>query len=203
LIIFRIAQGAAAALMYPQVISFIQVSFDQSERPRAFGYYAAIAGLASILGQVFGGFLLTANLFNTGWRSIFLVNVPIGIVVLPAALLLLRESKMPEAHRLDYGGVSLLTLTLFLLVFPLVLGEGAGWSWWMLIGLLDVFFTASSGNPLRAFVISILVIVLLSLGLSLSVLPLAGSHPLTTESEAFMHEQKEETERVHQREKRG
>ncbi len=122
--------------MYPQVISFIQVSFDQSERPRAFGYYAAVAGLASILGQVFGGFLLTANLFNMGWRSIFLVNVPIGIVVLPAALLVLREAKMPEAHRLDYGGVFFLTLALFLFVFPLVMGGSAGWPWWMLLCLL-------------------------------------------------------------------
>src|SRR3984893_5394048 len=121
LIIFSVAQGAAAALMYPQVICFIQVSFDQSERPRSFGYSAAVAGLASILGQVFGGFLLTANLFNMGWRSIFLVNVPIGILVLPAAFLLLRESKMPEAQRLDYGGVSLLTLSLFLFVFPLIM----------------------------------------------------------------------------------
>ena len=136
LIIFRIAQGAAAALMFPQVVSFIQVSFEQAERSRAFGYYVAISGLASILGQVFGGFLLTANLFNTGWRSIFLVNVPIGIVVLPAALLLLRESKMSEARKLDYGGVSLLILTLFLFVFPLVMGESAGWPWWMLMCLL-------------------------------------------------------------------
>jgi MFS family permease len=136
LIIARIAQGAAAALMYPQVISFIQVSFDQRERPRAFGYFAAIAGLASILGQVFGGFLLTANLFNMGWHNIFLVNVPIGIVVLPAALLVLRESKMPEAPRLDYGGVAFLTLALFLFVFPLVMGESAGWPWWILTCLL-------------------------------------------------------------------
>lgn len=136
LIIFRIAQGAAAALMYPQVMSFIQVSFDQRERPRAFGYFAAIAGLASILGQVFGGFLLTANLFNMGWHTIFLVNVPIGIVVIPAALLVLHESKMPEAPRLDYGGVALLTLALFLFVFPLVMGEGAGWPWWILMCLL-------------------------------------------------------------------
>jgi EmrB/QacA subfamily drug resistance transporter len=136
LIIFRIAQGAAAALTFPQVISFIQVSFDPGERPRAFGYYAAVSGFASILGQVFGGFLLTANLFNTGWRSIFLVNVPIGIIALLAALLLLHESRMSEARGLDYGGVSLLTLTLFLLVFPLVEGESAGWPWWALICLL-------------------------------------------------------------------
>ncbi|GLV55516.1 MFS transporter [Dictyobacter sp. S3.2.2.5] len=136
LIISRILQGASAALMYPQVMSFIQVTFTPAERPRIFGYYAAIAGLASILGQVFGGFLLTANLFDTGWRSIFLVNVPIGLLVFPAALLVLRESKVAEARRLDYGGVGLLTLALFLCVCPLVMGESAGWPWWMLLCLL-------------------------------------------------------------------
>lgn len=135
LIIFRIAQGAAAACMYPQVMSFIQISFDQHERPRAFGYFAAMAGLASILGQVFGGFLLTANLFNTGWHSIFLVNVPIGLVVLPAAALILRESRISDAPRLDYGGVFFLVLTLFLFIFPLVMGESAGWPWWLLVCL--------------------------------------------------------------------
>ena len=136
LIVFRIAQGTAGALMFPQVIAFIQVSFDPGERPRAFGYYAAISGLGSILGQVFGGFLLAANLFNTGWRSIFLVNVPIGLVALLAALLLIRESRTPKAHGLDYGGIVLLTLTLFLLVFPLIEGASADWPLWALICLL-------------------------------------------------------------------
>jgi EmrB/QacA subfamily drug resistance transporter len=136
LIIFRIAQGAAAALMTPQVISFIQVNFDPDERPLAFGSYGAVGGLASILGQVFGGFLLAANLFDLGWRSIFLVNVPIGIVTLLAAFPLIRESRQPQAHGLDYGGVALLTLSLFLLIFPLVLGGSAGWPLWALICLL-------------------------------------------------------------------
>lgn len=133
LIIFRIAQGAAAALMFPRVVSFIQVSFEQAERSRAFGSYVALSGLASILGQVFGGFLLAGNFYDTGWRSIFLVNVPIGIVALLAALLLLHESRVAEAHGLDYGGVAVLTLSLFLLVFPLVEGERAGWPLWLLI----------------------------------------------------------------------
>jgi MFS family permease len=133
LIVFRIVQGAAAALMFPQVVSFIQVSFEQAERSHAFGSYVAISGLASILGQVFGGFLLAGNFFDTGWRSIFLVNVPIGIVAGLSALLLLRESRVSEAHGLDYGGVALLTLALFLLVFPLVEGESVGWPLWLLI----------------------------------------------------------------------
>jgi EmrB/QacA subfamily drug resistance transporter len=136
LIVFRIAQGAAAALMTPQVISFIQVSFDPDERPLAFGSYGAVAGLASILGQVFGGFLLAANLFNLGWRSIFLVNVPIGIVTLLAAFPLIHESRQSETRGLDYGGVTLLTLSLFLLIFPLVLGGNAGWPLWAQLCLL-------------------------------------------------------------------
>lgn len=136
LIIFRIAQGITAALMSPQVISFIQVSFDADERPLAFGSYTAVAGLGSVLGQVFGGFLLTANLFNLGWRSIFLVNVPIGIATLLAAWPLLHETRFQkETRRLDYGGVALLTLTLFLLVFPLIVGGKAGWPWWAALSL--------------------------------------------------------------------
>lgn len=136
LIIFRIAQGAAAALMFPQVVAFIQVTFKAEERARAFGSYVAISGLASILGQVFGGFLLAADLFHTGWRSIFLVNVPVGIVALLAAWPLLRESRVADVRGLDYGGVTLLTLSLFLLVFPLVQAESAGWSLLLLICLL-------------------------------------------------------------------
>ncbi|QBD75455.1 MFS transporter [Ktedonosporobacter rubrisoli] len=136
LIVFRVLQGTTAALMTPQVISFLQVSFDSDERPLAFGSYAAIIGLAAVLGQVFGGFLLEANLFNLGWRTIFLINLPIGIIALCAALLLLPELRMPEAGNLDYGGVVLLTLALFLLIFPLVLGEGIGWPLWILLCLL-------------------------------------------------------------------
>jgi len=136
LIIFRIAKGIAAALMSPQVISFIQVSFDADERPLAFGSYTAVAGLGSVLGQVLGGFLLTANLFNLGWRSIFLVNVPIGIATLLSAWPLLRETRFQkETSHLDYGGVVLLTLSLFVMIFPLVLGGKASWPWWAALSL--------------------------------------------------------------------
>jgi len=143
--------------------------------------------------------------------------VPIGIVALLAALLLLRESRVSEAHGLDYGGVALLTLSLFLLVFPLVEGESAGWPLWLLVSFflsvpcLIVFLayehrTTRRGNPLRAFIISILAIVLLSSGLSLSVLPLAGSRSPTTENEALTpkqelaHEPEEGMEQVHLKE---
>ncbi len=136
LVIFRIVQGVAAALMFPQVVSFIQVNFEADERARAFSYYVAISGLASILGQVFGGFLLAANLFDTGWRGIFLVNVPVGVVAGLSAWPLLRESRGVQMRGLDYGGVALLTLSLFVLIFPLVQAESTGWSPWLLICLV-------------------------------------------------------------------
>ena len=136
LISFRVLQGGAAALMFPQVLSFIHVTFEPAERPRAFGYFTAVTGLGSILGQVVGGFLLTANLFHLGWRSIFLVNVPIGILALLAALPLLRESRGTEARRLDVGGIVLFIFALFLLVFPLVEGGNAGWPLWALLCLV-------------------------------------------------------------------
>lgn len=136
LIIFRVLQGCGAALMFPQVLSFIQVTFEPAERPRAFGYFAAVNGLGSILGQGLGGLLLTANIFNMGWRSIFLVNVPIGIIALLAAFPLLSESRKAEASDLDTGGAILLVCSLFLLVFPLVVGGNAGWPLWTIICLI-------------------------------------------------------------------
>lgn len=135
LIVFRLAQGATAALMAPQVISLIQVSFAPKERPIAVSAYATTLGLASLLGQIMGGALLAANLLNMGWRSIFLVNIPLGLAVLIAAGVMVRESSKPGVHTLDYGGVALLTLALALFIFPLVLGSSAGWPLWTKVSL--------------------------------------------------------------------
>lgn len=136
LIIFRIAQGATAALMTPQVISFIQVSFISRERAAAMSAYGATLGLASILGLIVGGGLLAANLLNMGWRSIFLINVPLGLLVLITTGLMVSESKEPEARSLDYGGVVLLTLALSLFIFSLVLGGNTGWPLWTRLCLI-------------------------------------------------------------------
>lgn len=137
LIVFRVAQGAVAALMVPQVLAFIQVSFDPLERPLAFSAYAATLGLASILGQLLGGVLLAVNLLGLGWRSIFLVNVPVGLVVWLAALLVVRESRRTSVRsHLDHGGMTLLTLALALFIFPLVLGSSTGWPLWTWLCLL-------------------------------------------------------------------
>ncbi|MGA8082607.1 MAG: MFS transporter [Candidatus Nitrosopolaris sp.] len=89
--------------------------------------YGTALGIAAIAGQILGGFLLQANLFNLDWRLIFLVNVPIGIGTLIAALFIVCESKSEKPIRLDIGGAAIMSVILFLLLYPLIEGRGAGW----------------------------------------------------------------------------
>jgi EmrB/QacA subfamily drug resistance transporter len=134
LIAARVFQGLMAALMYPQVLSVIQVSFPPRERGAAFGVFGGVIGVASISGPLLGGLLIQADIHIGGtallWRPIFLVNLPIGIGAIIAALVYLRESRAPSAPRLDIPGVVLATIGLFLIAFPLVEGRDAGWPIW-------------------------------------------------------------------------
>jgi len=127
----RLLQGIGAALLFPQVFSVIQVFLPtQGERQRAFGLMGAVIGLATIVGQLVGGLLIQINLLGLGWRPVFLVNVPIGLVALAAAARLIPESRAPAGRRLDLGGVALLTVALALLMVPLIEGREAGWPAW-------------------------------------------------------------------------
>ncbi|HEX5506071.1 MAG TPA: MFS transporter [Thermomicrobiales bacterium] len=146
LVAARVAQGLAAALMAPQVLSVIQVTFPPAERSRALGVYGAVFGFAATAGQVLGGLIVRADLFGLTWRPVFLVNVPIGLATFAAAASLLAESRSATAPRLDLGGVGLLTLGLGLLAFPLIEGRNAGWPAWAPLGLL------AAGPVLAAFV---------------------------------------------------
>jgi EmrB/QacA subfamily drug resistance transporter len=130
LILFRVIQGLGSALMVPQVISIIQVSFLPKEKPVAFSLYGAVVGFASVFGQILGGLLIGSNFMNLGWRNVFLVNVPIGVIALIASIALVRESYASGTKKLDMLGVGLLTLGLVLLTYPLSTGEDAGWPWW-------------------------------------------------------------------------
>ncbi len=126
----RLVQGFGAALMSPQVLSIIQVTFPESERSSALSVYGAVIGVASLAGQALGGFLIRANLFGLGWRIVFLVNIPVGIAALIAARPLVRETRSPTALKLDLGGVAIISAGLFLLTFPIVEGRDAGWPPW-------------------------------------------------------------------------
>jgi len=175
LILGRALQGIAGALLFPQVLSVIQVSFPVRERAKAFGLFGMIIGTASFSGNVLGGLVVSANLFGLKWRPTFLVNLPIGIITVLAAIRTVRESRSPKARKLDLGGVAILTGALVLLLYPLVEGREAGWPPWtyaslaaavMLLVLFVLYeqgVTRRGGSPLvelslfhdRAFVIGL------------------------------------------------
>lgn len=160
LIAARAIQGIAGALMYPQVLAVIQVTFSGQERTRALGIFGAILGLAAIAGQIIGGLLLAANVLGLTWRPVFLVNVPIGVIAAIAAVKLLPGDHPDGSVRLDLGGVGLVTVALLLLAIPLLAGRDAGWPPWMIACLIAavpagaVFLryerglAARGGNPL-------------------------------------------------------
>ncbi|WP_214316540.1 MFS transporter [Nonomuraea sediminis] len=130
LVVSRLAQGLGAALMVPQVVAVITVLVPERERHRAFGVLGLVMGLATIGGQLVGGLLIGADLFGSGWRPVFWINVPIGLVTLLLAARYVPESRAARARRIDVAGVALLSAALFLLVYPLIQGQDAGWPWW-------------------------------------------------------------------------
>src|SRR5215469_10282435 len=130
LIIIRIFQGAAAAIMFPQALAIIQATFTSKQKD------VAIIGIGAVAGQLLGGFLVQTNLFNLDWRLIFLVNVPIGIGTLIAALRIVHESKSEKSVGLDIGGTAIISVILFLLFYPLIEGRDAGWPLWMYISII-------------------------------------------------------------------
>ncbi|GGO95498.1 MFS transporter [Wenjunlia tyrosinilytica] len=135
LIASRLVQGLFSGLMFPQVLSIIQVSFTEKERPKALAFYGATIGLGTVLGPVLGGWLIELDILGTDWRSIFYVNLPIGLLALFLGAVKINESSSPEASRLDPIGTVLLTTGLFLLILPLVIGRENDWPTWSLVSL--------------------------------------------------------------------
>ena len=137
LIVARVAQGVGSALMVGQVLPGIALTFSGTARARALGRYAMTLAGSAVVGQVLGGVLVAADLFGTGWRPIFFVNVPVGAVLLLAAARFLPDRRPdPEARRrLDLPGVTILSVTMLLIVLPLVLGRDEGWPPWTWLSL--------------------------------------------------------------------
>jgi EmrB/QacA subfamily drug resistance transporter len=130
LIAARIAQGAAAALMVPQVLSIIQVMYAPRDRGKAMAAFGGLAGLATVGGPILGAVLTEGDVGGLGWRLIFLVNVPVGVLALLAAAAVVPESRADRADRLDLPGVALVTLGLLMLVYPLIRGRELDWPAW-------------------------------------------------------------------------
>ncbi|WP_282779002.1 MULTISPECIES: MFS transporter [unclassified Nocardia] len=162
LIAARALQGGAAAVMVPQVLATLYVSFDGAARAKAFGLYGLIMSLGGVLGPVLGGVLTGADLFELGWRSIFLINIPIGLAAVALGLRFIPESSDPHARRLDPLGILLCSSGLLLIVYPLTVGGQYHWPAWsvaMMIGgvaVLTAFVAhqrtkiAGNGSPLLA-----------------------------------------------------
>lgn len=131
----RFLQGFAAALAFPQVLALVQVNFPEHERPKALAYFGFAVGLASIAGQLLGGVLIELDLFGWGWRTLFLINLPVGGLALWIASRTLHETRSPRPPKLDIAGVAIATLALSLLLVPLVEGYERGWPGWAFVML--------------------------------------------------------------------
>ncbi len=128
----RVLQGTFAAVMLPQGFGIARDLFTQSEMAKAWGVFGPIMGLSAVLGPIVGGTLLDADLFGTGWRSIFLVNLPLGVAAFVIALRFLpRSPRAEQTVTLDVPGLVLAGSGVFTLVFPLVQGRELGWPTWL------------------------------------------------------------------------
>ena len=131
----RIVQGAAGGLMVPQVFTGVQQYFTGAARAKALGAQAIVLAGGAVAGQALGGVLVSANLLGTGWRPIFLINLPIGIAALLLGLRYLPVDAPGARRRIDVPGVAVLSAALLLVVVPLVFGRDAGWPWWTWVSL--------------------------------------------------------------------
>jgi MFS family permease len=156
LIAARAAQGALGAIMLPQVFGLIRDLFEAHEMGKAFGVYGPVMGLSAMLGPIASGGLIGADVFGTGWRMIFLVNVPVGLaaLVLGARLLPVGAASLSAGAagagaasagaasaggsgrragrgQLDLAGAGLAAVAMFGLVFPLAQGHALGWPAWL------------------------------------------------------------------------
>lgn len=128
LILARLAQGASAALMVPQVLATIHVLFNDAARPRAFAVYGIVLGLAGAVGFLLGGVLVSLDPAGLGWRGVFFVNVPAGALITAAAWRLVPRTGAGREAVLDIGGAALLFAGLLGVIGPLLFGREAGWT---------------------------------------------------------------------------
>ncbi len=149
LIAFRLLQGVGAAVMVPQVMSLVQRTFTGAARARALGLYSAVVAGGVAVGQVVGGVLISADLFGTGWRPVFLVNVPIGLVLLLFSRRLLPVLPGDGSRRFDLVGLVVLAAAIGTLVVPLVLGHELGWPvWgWVMLAVSGLLFALFGLHP--------------------------------------------------------
>lgn len=139
LVAARVVQGGFAALMIPQGLSTLQALYSPKERVPIYGIIGGVSGLAAVIAPVLGGWLVTADVAGLGWRSIFLLNVPVGIAIFALAARFVPNTTSPHPLRLDILGVVLLSGSLLGMLYPVVEGRALGWPAWLwLVGAAGV-----------------------------------------------------------------
>ncbi|MEO3402603.1 MFS transporter [Mucilaginibacter sp. CAU 1740] len=138
--ITRFFQGLSASFMVPQTIAFIQILFTEpKERAKAIGMFGITLGIASVTGQVLGGYLSDTHWVIDGWRLVFFINLPIGIATLWATYKYVNETKANQGSKFDYSGIAILTAALFCLIYPLIEGREKGWPLWSIALIVASF----------------------------------------------------------------
>lgn len=125
----RIVQGAGAALIVPQILATLHVTLKGTAHAKAISLFGGIGGIAFIVGQMGGGWLVSADIAGLGWRNAFFINVPICLVVLALSRHFVPETRRETPSRIDWTGTVLLAIILCCLLFPMALGPQWHWSW--------------------------------------------------------------------------
>ncbi len=134
LILARIAQGIAAALLMPQILATIHVTLKDARHARAIGIYGSVGGLSFVVGQALGGWLVTANVWGLGWRSVFYINLPVCLAILWAGRKYIPETK--EQNHFSFDGKGTLLLAGIITLILAVMTFGSDWRWqWPVWGL--------------------------------------------------------------------
>lgn len=141
LIAGRLLQGATAALLVPQGLGLLHATFSPSDQGKAFSIFGPVVGLAAVVGPVLVGVLVDADLFGTGWRLVFLINLPIGVLAATGTTRILPQSRLESAPRLDVVGILLVSVAAALVTYPLIQGREAGWPAWIYAMIAGGFIT--------------------------------------------------------------
>ncbi|MFI0961511.1 MFS transporter [Streptomyces sp. NPDC021080] len=140
----RVVQGLFGAVMLPQGLGMIKEMFPPKESQKAFGMFGPVMGLSAVCGPILAGWLVDADYFGTGWRMIFLINLPLGAAAILGAVRYLPRGRSESKPRLDIPGMVLVSLAALLIIFPLVQGREYDWPAWtfVMMGASVVVFVA-------------------------------------------------------------
>ena len=130
LIVFRALQGAFGALLIPQGFGMLKEVFPDEEMPKVFAAFGPTMGLSAIIAPILAGVLISADLLGTGWRLVFLINLPVGAIAFATALKVLPRGASHPGVRLDVIGMILVGLAMVGIVYPLIQGREDGWPSW-------------------------------------------------------------------------